>query len=117
MMIRILFKMRGRETEEWGSERQRFWDAAVKGSSSLRAAMAQKLMQEVAQSEGKIRASLLWDLEKFYDNICLEKLTMAALTNGYPQNLLTIGLGCYAGPSQLIWKGTAGVWLSPHWLR
>ena len=114
IVVRILFKMRGKKTQEWSSERQRFWDAAVKGSSALRATMLQKLMQEVATEEEWIRVSLLWDLEKFYDNISLEKLADAALANGYPADLLTIGLRCYTGPRLLIWKGAAAFWLSPN---
>jgi hypothetical protein len=55
MVIRLLFKMRGRETSEWCSDRQRRWDAAVKESSALRAAMMQKLMEEIADIEGVMR--------------------------------------------------------------
>jgi len=35
MVIRLYFKMRGKETRAWGTAQQKHWDAAVKGSSAL----------------------------------------------------------------------------------
>jgi hypothetical protein len=65
MVIRIYFKMRGKETRAWGTSQQKHWDAAVRGSSALRAAMVAKLMDEMAPLEGLLRVSVQWDLEKF----------------------------------------------------
>ena len=113
MPVRLLFKMRSKETSAWGTAQQRHWDAAVRGSSALRAALAQKLMDELAPLEGFFRACVLWDLEKFYDNISLDNLVRAALQYQYPPQLLRLGLRCYLGPRLIVWRGVAAEWLAP----
>ena len=113
MVIRLYFKMRGKETRAWGTSQQKHWDSAVKGPSALRAAMAAKLMDELAPLEGMLRASILWDLGKFYDFIQLDNLTRAALRFEYPACLLRIGLRCYLGPRLFMWQGVAAGWLTP----
>ena len=114
MTIRVLFKALRGTTDEWLDGRQRHWDWAVRGSSALRAALAHKLMDELAAIEGMVRATWLWDVEKFYDSIRLHKLVDTALSYQYPADLLLLGLRCYLGPRMITWKGVAGFWMAPN---
>ena len=50
------------------------WDAPVKGSSALRAAILGMLQDEVAVYRGRNTFTTLWDEEKFHDNIDILQL-------------------------------------------
>eukprot|EP00973_Karenia_brevis_P070504 9800624-Karenia_brevis.AAC.1 len=47
------------------------WDAAVEGSSALRAALTFMFGNEVAYYRGEATLSTLYDMEKFYDIISI----------------------------------------------
>ena len=51
-----------------------------------------EVMSDVASSVGATVVEILWDAEKFFDNIDPSKLTGLALAKGYPAVQLFMGL-------------------------
>ena len=66
--------MRKCEISIWEESFGGMWDAAIKGSSALRAAVYGTFFDEIHSSEGCHIVTGLVDLEKFYDNIAIPKL-------------------------------------------
>ena len=59
---------------EWEQLNAGPWDAAIKGSSALRAGILSVLCDELAVRTGNDTLSTLFDMEKFYDNLDILKL-------------------------------------------
>ncbi len=113
ILVRLYFKMRLCELNGWCEENQKKWDAAVKGKSAVRAALQELLMDEIAQCENTNRATIAWDLEKFYDSISIKRLVEAAIKHKYPGVQLVLGLRCYLGPRMVTWAGQTSHWVNP----
>ena len=60
-------KLRASITDQWSRSLGEFWDTAIKGSSALRAALMRALLDESAAAFGISYATLLTNVEKFYD--------------------------------------------------
>eukprot|EP00973_Karenia_brevis_P014943 2039162-Karenia_brevis.AAC.1 len=60
------------------------WDAAVEGSSALRAALTSMIGNEVAYYRGEATLPTLYDMEKLYDNMSIPILIQQATRLGYP---------------------------------
>ena len=73
MLYRVWARIRKNEINEWDVDHRGPWDAAIKGSSELRAAILSAFQDEVAASEGQIIIKASWDMGKFYDNIDIKK--------------------------------------------
>jgi hypothetical protein len=82
----------------WEANRIGHWDDAIKGSSSLRAAAVRRLRAEVCTANGDEFLGLLWDAEKFYDNINLSKLAQASIKLGLPRRELILGWSTLLSP-------------------
>ena len=82
----------------WESERIGFWDDATRGSSALRAAALRRMRAEASSIMGDEFAFILWDAEKFYDNVCLGQLFKAAVKCGLPSRQLLLGLQMLLAP-------------------
>lgn len=113
LLVRVVFKMRGQTTMEWCNAKARHWDGAVRGSSALRMAMHNLMLDEMALSEGTVRAAVYWDLEKFYDSIALRKMILAAMANEYPLTQLLMATRCYLGPRMVLWCDIVDEWIMP----
>eukprot|EP00959_Pyramimonas_sp_CCMP1952_P404713 8481770-Pyramimonas_sp.AAC.1 len=48
---------------DWEAGHSKFWDSAVRGNSSLRAAMLRLVKAEISEALGVSFAELLWDAE------------------------------------------------------
>ena len=65
-LIYVLWAMlRSIDFRTWDEGRIRHWDTAIKGSSSLRAALSRRLCDECVVEKGGFVANIDWDLEKF----------------------------------------------------
>ena len=71
--------IRNPDVSPWEADFVAFWDAAVKGSSALQAALHRRLKEELHILKGGAVASTFWDLEKFYDSISLPLLIEFAI--------------------------------------
>ena len=63
MLYRLWTKIRNASIDEWGSLHHGPWDAAIRGSSALRAACIGAFFDEVHTLTGHQIASVLWDME------------------------------------------------------
>ena len=58
----------------WEDDHRGPWDAAVKGSSALRAAILSMFSDELAHLSNEEVAKIPWDPTKFYDTISIPLL-------------------------------------------
>ena len=114
MLVRLYFRLGKGEEQEWLQEKVKHYDKAVKGSSALQAALGVLFRDELAAGKGEARVSVLWDLEKFFDNIALDVLIRRAMQFGYPGRLLLASVRCYLGPRMLVWQDVTGDWRMPN---
>ena len=85
-------KIRRDDIRFWESAISGPWDAAVKGSSALRAGVLGAFHDELHTQTGDEVASLLWDMDKFYDSINVIKLISKGIELGYPVVALALGM-------------------------
>ena len=64
---------------EWRDSFVKHWDAAVAGSSALRAAILRNLRSEIGAWDRQIEITTLYDADKNYDSISLVKLICESL--------------------------------------
>eukprot|EP00974_Lingulodinium_polyedra_P124180 11189614-Lingulodinium_polyedra.AAC.1 len=74
MITRVWTRCRRGHQRRWTREQAGFWDAAVQGSSALRALLWRKLADEMALAFGAEAMTLLTDLTKFYDMLSPNKM-------------------------------------------
>ena len=74
------------------------WDKAIRGSSALRAAIMRRMRDEVAVLSGQEALCILWDLAKFFETICLDKLAARCKHLGFPAQIASVCLNMYRGP-------------------
>ena len=90
------------------------WDAAVQGSSALRAGILQVLLIELSRRSGRHWCLLLWDLAKFYDTITLPLLVFGAVAKHYPPQLLFFIIINYISMRTLRTAGSLSEWVQPN---
>ena len=102
MLYRLYTKIRRPYIIQWELAHQGPWEAAVTGSSALRAGLLLSLLRdEMAIRLGKDSLVTLWDMEKFYDNIDIATLTKEAASLKYLIILLSLGLQMHMAPRGL----------------
>eukprot|EP00959_Pyramimonas_sp_CCMP1952_P180836 3781645-Pyramimonas_sp.AAC.1 len=78
--------MANSEMQEWCAEKAGYWDAAIQGSSALRAALLSMPLDETsAKLKGSLYGTFYLDLEKFYDSVDLSILIQRAMQLDYPK--------------------------------
>ena len=82
----------------WDLAKGHFWDSALAGNSSLRAAVMRALKVENGVARGAHIGHLLWDQRKFYDSVKLPILAKELLKREYPQELMVLGYFVHAAP-------------------
>eukprot|EP00973_Karenia_brevis_P054833 7623246-Karenia_brevis.AAC.1 len=68
------------------------WDAALVGSSALRAALTSTFGNELAYYQGEATLATLYDMEKSYDNISIPMVIREATRPVYPALVLKLGV-------------------------
>ena len=74
LLYRLWTKIRKPDISRWEALRKGPWDAAIAGSSALRPALLSIFKDELATLSEEELVVILWDMEKFYDNIDITKL-------------------------------------------
>ena len=90
-LARLWSSCRGQERAAWTREKAGWWDAAVAGSSALREALLRCYMDEtvsLSSIKGWIQASVLWDIEGFYDALQWDLLLEKGLQHDLPAQVL-----------------------------
>ena len=104
-LISLLFKLweslNSSTITTWEKEKVGFWDDAVKGSSALRAAALRRMRAEAASIMGDEFAFILWDAEKFYDNVDLSQLFDCAISCGLDGREAILGLSIFMAPRSI----------------
>ena len=98
MLYRIWTKIRKGQIQTWDKGWVAHWDAAVAGSSALRAAVLTAFNDELAKYTAQEIGRMLWDMDKFYDTIDMLKLMERAMEMGYPILILALGLQMHFAP-------------------
>ena len=101
MIYRLWTKIRRPYIVQWERAHAGPWDAAIKGSSALRAGILSALNDDIAVLLGDYTLSVLFDMEKFYDNIDILKLIELADEQQYPSLVLQLGLQMHMAPRGL----------------
>ena len=101
MIYRLWTKIRRPQIDAWEGAQAGPWDAAVKGSSALRAAILFMLQDEVLVYRGRNMLTTLWDEEKFSDNIHILQLISESQEVVYPISILLLGLQLHMNPRVL----------------
>ena len=73
-------------------------DKAVKGTSALEVAAERLLKAEVGELTGQHSFSALWDIEKFFDSISMDKLLVACRRLSYPATDLCLAATVHQCP-------------------
>ena len=98
---RELMKCVSPKIREWDPAHGHFYDSALAGNSSLRAAVLRALKIENAVVAGWEAGHLLWDMAKFYDSVDLVVLAGELLKRDSPSELLILRLLAHAAPRVL----------------
>ena len=101
MIARAWERVRRPGLADWCHECAGFWDAAVQGSSALRAAMLTMALDETASVTGTVVALVFFDVAKFYDSINLSALVYKAMDAGYPAVDLALVMQLYLAPGRV----------------
>ena len=91
-------RARGHEADDLCSARAGFWDTAVRGSSALRAGIQRMLMNETNQWLQFRSAMVCWDLENFYNSICLHRLIASMLALSFLPAIIVMTFTMYFAP-------------------
>ena len=97
----IWSRARSSLTDRWSDSLGEYWDTAVKKSSALRAAIARAVMDESSVALGFLSASILLDIEKFYDNVSLRLLMEASMAQGFPPAVTLLEVQLFLAPRVL----------------
>ena len=98
LLYRLWCRARGHEADDWCSARAGFWDTAVRGSSAQRAGIQRMLMNETNQWLQYRFAMVCWDLEQFYDSICLHRLITSMLALSFLPATIVMTFTMYLAP-------------------
>eukprot|EP00959_Pyramimonas_sp_CCMP1952_P252108 5267669-Pyramimonas_sp.AAC.1 len=105
---RLWGRLRHFERAEWCKKRAGHWGTAVAGSSALRVAVWRAFQDELAEQSvipDLVHASLLWDVQGFYDSLSWELVLFKALALGFPAIYLALELQMHMSPRFLREEG------------
>ncbi|CAK0823536.1 unnamed protein product, partial [Prorocentrum cordatum] len=99
-LARLWSSCRGEYRASWTKAKAGHWDAAVAGSSALREALARSYLDEtVALTTIKdwVQASVLWDIEGFYDALKWQLLLETGMEHEFPPCILALEMILHMG--------------------
>ena len=102
---RLWAKARRPVCDRWEAAHQQYFFAAGGGRRPLQPVWREATKAEWATSRGRrheqLAAAAFFDIEAFYDTIPNGTLRHAAAAHHFPQALLRVGMGMFAGPRHL----------------
>ena len=105
MLYRAWNIIRASKVKQWAADTAQPWDYAAAGRSATQSAASRCLMNELAVLSGKHVASLLWDMEKFFDTVHPTLVLQEGLDHSYPKEDLVMALLMHTAPRVLVLKG------------
>ncbi len=100
-LYRVWAKARRPYAEEWEAANARPFFASAAGSGPIDAVYRQAMRQEAAKSSGGAAATVLEDMESFYETIDRGVLMEEARILGFPTCLARLSLAAYAAPRMI----------------
>ena len=113
LLYRLFNVWRTPALREWGNDTVKSWDFASKGNSALISGALRAWANEVAAITGQSVATILWDIEKFFDSLSARDVYAAALRMGYPPSELILALSMHLAPRCLLLNGVASCIILP----
>ena len=95
------------EMRKWSGESAPEWDFASQGRSAAFSATLRAWTNEVATLSGLACATVLWDMETFFDTIHPREVLKQGIHFGYPPRLLLLALSMHAALRVLTIRGVA----------
>ena len=102
------------ELELWRTSRAGFWDTALKGCSSLRAAVSRIVTAEVAAHRGELAIAAFGDFRAFYDSVEWDVLIDSCVQLDFPLELLGMSLLAYMAPRRFMLGNAIGCEIFPN---
>ncbi len=98
---RVWSKARRPHAEEWEARHDRPFFASAAGCGPVDAVYRQAMRQESAGAAGQAAATVLEDMEAFYETVDRDLLVEEARILGYPTCLIRASLAAYAAPRMI----------------
>ena len=96
MLYRLIIKLRRPMIGDWEERHHGHWDAAIKGSSCLCAALARSLRMEAGAAMGLVAIGGLWDISAFFDSIRVDELVTLSLEQQFPPQILMLAVNVHS---------------------
>ncbi len=104
-LYRLWAKARQPVATAWEARYPRQYLSAAAGNGPADTAWRQAVRQEAAVSQGGAAASLMWDLDGFFERVDRNKLLQRARETDFPLPVLRLSLSMYAAPRALTLDG------------
>ncbi len=104
-LYRLWAKARQPVAAKWEAEFPRPFLSAAAGNGPGDTTWRQAVRQEASVSQGGAAATLLWDLDGFFERVDRERLMRRASQTGFPLPVLRLSLAMYAAPRVLTLDG------------
>jgi hypothetical protein len=113
-LYRAYSRIRKPLVTQWESKKAGHWDTAVRQSSALRSGLLRQLGAEVCRHLQVPIASLLWDMEKFYDTMSGEVVCAMGIKLNFPAVPMYLGLLVHLAARSISTSGCLSEWLQPR---
>ena len=105
MVYRLWNIVNADDVRRWSDQNCPAYDFASKGRSALFAGAHRCWSNELCRYAGLETASVLWDVEKFFDNIRPQDVLREGVRLGYPLGILIMALSLHTAPRCLLLGG------------
>ena len=113
MLYRIWNVIRAPVVKKWEVDTIEDWDFAAAGKSALYSAAVRSLTNELGLITDRQVATILWDLDKFFDSIDPALVLREGLKLQYPPLDLVLALSMHCAPRILVLQGTVSACILP----
>ncbi len=104
-LYRLWAKARAPVARAWEEAHTRAYLSAARGNGPTDTTWRQAVRQESSVSGGGSAATILWDLESFFETVDRERLYRRAEAAGFPLAVLRLSLAAYSSPRLLALDG------------
>ena len=105
-IYRLLLALLRPILREWDKAVGNETDSALAGKSPLLETGKRAMILERASILGKTTVLVLWDVEKFFDSLQLDRTIQAAIDLDFPSEILVLGLQVHKAPRLIKACGT-----------
>ena len=114
LLYRLWNRIRSQGVKQWAAGHVQDFDFAAAQRSAVYSGAIRCWTNELAVISGRHTASLLWDLEKFFDTITPEMVLQQGLELGYPPLDLTLAMAMHTAPRMMTYAGATSSVILPN---